>query len=299
MLLFYDSITIRWGDIMGNELFFMENKENEKIDAKLLYVTASKYDNDWHSDLHLHHFTELFYITKGNGLFIAEGKSFPIKENDMVIVNPNVNHTKKSLSSTPLEYIALGIQGVAFSFNDAEDTHTLVNFSPYSDRVLFYLNTLVREAQGTMPYSKNICQNILEIIIIGVLRTADFKMSVDCPTDVNQACVAAKRYIDAHYKENVTLDDLANLTHINKYYLAHVFNNDYKMSPISYLITRRLEESKNLLRITNYAIAEVAAYSGFSSPSYFSQSFKKNTGMRPAEYRQKHKNGKAAESSNI
>lgn len=289
---------------MSNKLYFMDNMENEKINAKLLYVTKSKYGDDWHSSIHSHHFTEFFFIAKGSGTFIVEEKSFPIKECDMIIVNPNVSHTKKSLSEMPLEYIAFGVQGISFSFSETKnggpdvecaDTYSIIHFQDKRDAINFYLNTLVNEAQSEAQYSKVLCQNILEIILIGILRKASYHVSVDSTSDVNQACVTAKRYIDSHYKESISLDDLAQVTHINKYYLAHVFTTDYKMSPISYLITRRLEESKNLLRSTNYSIAEVSHFSGFSSPSYFSQAFKKNTGMRPAEYRQKHRNGNILE----
>ena len=56
---------------MSNKLYFMDNMENEKINAKLLYVTKSKYGDDWHSSIHSHHFTEFFFIAKGSGTFIV------------------------------------------------------------------------------------------------------------------------------------------------------------------------------------------------------------------------------------
>ena len=72
---------------------------------------------------------------------------------------------------------------------------------------------------------------------------------------------------------------------MNKYHLVHTFSTDYGLSPIQYLISRRIEEGKNLLRTTDYSIAQIASFSGFSSQSYFAQTFQKSMGMSPTQYR--------------
>ena len=83
------------------------------------------------------------------------------------------------------------------------------------------------------------------------------------------------------------LDEMSNkdATHINKFYLSHTFSKYLGMSPITYLIQRRLQISKDLLTQTDYSIAEIAASTGFASQSYFSQIFKKFTGISPNQYR--------------
>ena len=82
-----------------------------------------------------------------------------------------------------------------------------------------------------------------------------------------------------------SLEELAELVHVNKYHLVHTFSTDYGLSPIQYLISRRIEEGKNLLRTTDYSIAQIASFSGFSSQSYFAQTFQKSMGMSPTQYR--------------
>ena len=57
------------------------------------------------------------------------------------------------------------------------------------------------------------------------------------------------------------------------------------ISPINYLISKRIEESKNLLCTTNYSIRDISTIVGFSNSSYFSQMFKKSTGLSPREYK--------------
>ena len=59
------------------------------------------------------------------------------------------------------------------------------------------------------------------------------------------------------------------------------------ISPINYLISKRIDESKNLLTTTNYSIRDISSIVGFSNSSYFSQMFKKITGSSPKSYKSK------------
>ena len=80
-------------------------------------------------------------------------------------------------------------------------------------------------------------------------------------------------------------------THLNKYYLAHTFQREYGISPITYLNRRRIEESKHMLGNTGYSLAQISELMGFSSPSYFSQCFRKAEGLTPNEYRRQVRQG--------
>ncbi len=102
---------------------------------------------------------------------------------------------------------------------------------------------------------------------------------------INIECMKIKNYIDSHYSENITLDFLSNLTYVNKFHLVHLFTKEMGISPINYLINKRIDESKNLLSTTNYSIRDISSIVGFSNSSYFSQMFKKITGISPKDFR--------------
>ena len=106
--------------------------------------------------------------------------------------------------------------------------------------------------------------------------------------DDSRECGIVRRYIDEHFKESITLDQLAELAHINKYYLVHAFRKTYGTSPINYLISRRIQESRFLLTNSNHSLSQIARILGFSSLSYFSQSFHRAEGVSPMEYRKLH-----------
>ena len=69
----------------------------------------------------------------------------------------------------------------------------------------------------------------------------------------------------------------------------HTFSREFGISPINYLISRRIAESKHLLGETDHSLSQIAHMLGFSSPSYFSQSFRKLEGISPMEYRKQSK----------
>ena len=83
---------------------------------------------------------------------------------------------------------------------------------------------------------------------------------------------------------------LAEEAHMNKFYLSHAFKREYGVSPINYMITRRIEESKYLLAETDLSLSRIAQLLGFSSLSYFSQVFRRSQGISPMDYRQSTKN---------
>ena len=138
--------------------------------------------------------------------------------------------------------------------------------------------------------------------MICMLRNDDLSIVKSRNTFLNRECTQIKNYLDSNYSENITLDTLADITHMNKYYMAHAFTRYTGLSPINYLIQKRIQEGKSLLESTSHSIAQISIMLGFSSQSYFSQAFKKATGRTPVQYRnefQKQKEHKAGENTYI
>lgn len=126
----------------------------------------------------------------------------------------------------------------------------------------------------------------MEMLVIRLMRITDLAVPAEPQiTTGNQPCAAVKRYIDLHFKESLSLEQLANKAHMNKYHLAHTFKEEYGVSPINYMITRRIVESKYLLAETDLSLTKIAQLLGFSSPSYFSQAFRRTQGVSPIDYR--------------
>ncbi|NLY46926.1 MAG: helix-turn-helix transcriptional regulator [Tissierella sp.] len=90
-------------------------------------------------------------------------------------------------------------------------------------------------------------------------------------------------YIHCHYKENITLQTLADYSGKKSDQLSYLFYKYMKIRPINYLIKYRLEQAIKLLREEDYTVQEVAALVGYSDPLYFSRIFKKHVGYSPSQ----------------
>lgn len=278
---------------MGNTRYQLTDTNHDKIAAKLLFVSSSVYEGDWPSIQHTHYFTELFYVRGGSGKFIVEDKTFSVTQDDLVIINPNVEHTEVSLGTVPLEYVVLGVEGLCFSFNENAD-YTVFNYRNRRENLMFYFNSMVAEMEQKEKNYELVCQDLLEVLLVNVVRHAGFTFEVVPAQKTTRECGRAKRYIDSNYMEDITLDTLAEIAHLNKFYFVHAFTNCYGLSPINYLNDKRIRCSKELLQSTDHSIAEIAQLSGFSSQSYFAQSFKKTCGVTAGSYRKMMKRGQEA-----
>ena len=254
--------------------------------AKLLNVASAKYGGDWHSVPHTHNHAELFYILGGKGQFLIEDRLYPVNTNNLVIINPNVTHTEVSLNAQPLEYIVLGIEGVELSITGSSNGQFCILDHFESMDITSCLRNILREMELKQPGYEDICQAFMEILIIRLMRSTSLSVPAEPQNSIgNHQCAAVRRYIDLHFKEPLTLELLAEEAHMNKFYLSHAFKREFGVSPINYMISRRLEESKYLLAETDLSMSQIAQLLGFSSLSYFSQVFHRTQNISPKEYR--------------
>jgi two-component system response regulator YesN len=111
-----------------------------------------------------------------------------------------------------------------------------------------------------------------------------FKFSDSKNAALIQKCIT---FINENYKNNVTLDIVANMVHLNSSYFSSIFKKEMGLSFSNYLNKVRIDQSMLLLKNTDYSILEVAHEVGFEDQSYFSKVFKNLTSMTPKEYKQK------------
>lgn len=92
-------------------------------------------------------------------------------------------------------------------------------------------------------------------------------------------------YIDKHYMQPVTLEELARLTGMSPRYFCRFFNTFIHRTPIDYLNYYRIEVACSLLASTQLSVTETAYRCGFNDSSYFVKIFKKYKGVTPLQYR--------------
>lgn len=267
-------------------------EENELTqEAVLINASASCYEGDWPSIPHTHAFTELFYVRDGKGEFVIEDQIFSISKDDLIIVNPHILHTELSKGTPPLSYFTIGVDGICFSFDDHREFQKF-NCRQKKADLLFYFSSLFQELDTQSEGYEEICKHMLAILITLLRRITDSGFRLVPSQHPSKECAAIKRYLDANYSEDITLDTLSQLSHLNKYYLSHEFTKYYGISPINYLNQRRIDVCKELLENSDYDISDIAHLTGFSSQSYLSQSFRRYCNTTAGSYRREAKKKK-------
>lgn len=274
---------------MSNEMVSLRSGTSSRSDFQLRYISISKYEGDWNSLPHTHQFTELFYVLHGEGVFYIEREKVPVKTDDLIIINPNVEHTEKTFPNNPMEYIVFGVEGLAFSFPEHDQAYgrgySFYSYGSDKNQFINFAQLMMHEFQDKKPGFEKVCHGLLEVLLVYISRKQKLSVISESSFQLSKECAIAKRYIDTNYAQDITLDSLADLTHINKFYLAHSFTECIGQSPISYLTERRLAACKELLSSSNLSVTQIATSAGFSSQSYFSQIFNKKVGMSPRQYR--------------
>ncbi|MFS0643600.1 response regulator [Siminovitchia sp. 179-K 8D1 HS] len=95
------------------------------------------------------------------------------------------------------------------------------------------------------------------------------------------------RYVKSKMPGEVTLAETANYVHLNPSYLSKLFKDKTNQNFVDYVIEIRMDEAKKLLETTSLRINEIADRLGYSDITYFSNLFKRKTGVTPSEYRKR------------
>lgn len=103
--------------------------------------------------------------------------------------------------------------------------------------------------------------------------------------DIPAAYRKVAGHIDHHYGADLSLDRLAEIAGLNKYYLCKMFPQYYHVSTMDYLRNRRIEKAAELLQNPHLSIKEISSRCGFHDISYFGKVFHKMMGMSPSTFR--------------
>ncbi|MBX3746575.1 MAG: helix-turn-helix domain-containing protein [Verrucomicrobiae bacterium] len=102
-----------------------------------------------------------------------------------------------------------------------------------------------------------------------------------------QMIVRARRFIDEHQAEDVSLGDVARAVNCSTFYFCKMFKKASGLHFTEYLARVRVEKAKNLLLNPNLRISEIAYEVGFQSLTHFNRVFRRLVGQSPTEYRRK------------
>jgi AraC family transcriptional regulator len=92
-------------------------------------------------------------------------------------------------------------------------------------------------------------------------------------------------YVEAHLDDDLSLTVLADITCLSPYHFSRSFKQATGVGPPRYVIQRRLEHAKRLLRRTRQPLAAIAQEAGFADQSHLTQIFRREMGVTPGRFR--------------
>jgi AraC-like DNA-binding protein len=105
------------------------------------------------------------------------------------------------------------------------------------------------------------------------------------PAPLARHLLRARDLVDSRYAEPLDLEALARAAHVSPRHFSRSFRRTFGETPYQYLLTRRLERARHLLRTTDLQVAEVCLAVGFASVGSFTTTFRRRVGVSPTAYR--------------
>jgi len=147
----------------------------------------------------------------------------------------------------------------------------------------------IRSEKGDMPV-KSTCLDEVSPLRTEIQETDDLdrpemELSGEEKNPENISILLAKQYIDENYAQNISLEGVADVVHLNPFYLSAAFKREEGINFSKYVAGVRMEAAKTLLRNGNMTVAQVAEKVGYHDIKHFRKLFQHEVGIRPSEYR--------------
>ncbi len=267
----------------------------------------------WHS----HEFIEIAFIVDGSASHVFQApnsKKFEsrVSKGDIFIINPGEMHTYKMLKDEQIEVINVLFYSNIVDWTlirDAEEMELMDFFyvQPFlppearfgnilrlnkEEAVLArqMVENLVYEYKNKKANYKLLIKLIMTQLIVVLSRMFAEQMNVYSSLGLVKALKVENihrvlGYLERHYSENITLEQLAKISISSERQMTRIFKNITGETIFGYLHKLRIEKAKSLLLVTDNKISDICTAVGFNDISFFNKVFKKIVGVSPKDYR--------------
>lgn len=251
-----------------------------QIEAYNLSGIVQKFPN------HFHEYYVIGFVEGGRRHLWCRNREYDLTAGDMILFNPRDNHYCAPISGGLLDYRAINVNADIMARAAQEITG--------SDYTPWFTQNVVRQSDITCSigelYDAILYQaprlqkeEAFYFLLEQILQdySAPFEQA-DIPepdAQIKRLCT----YMEQHFADNISLDELLSMTNFGKSYLLRAFTRQTGVSPYRYLQTIRLDRARRFLE-QGVPPVDAAVLSGFSDQSHFTNFFKEFTGLTPKQY---------------
>ena len=270
------------------------------FNPEIIYLFDPWTQSESHGEMHHHDFLEISVLLEGESMYYFEKEpAKKIRAGSVMLFNPGVDHCELQPKGTCSHQLHIGLKNISlegFKRNFFPNKQPLLELGKYHHQVLEKAWQLVRESSEERDEFQLMQKAVLMEMLVYILRG----LNEDHINVVPYLSKSQRRqqqivnytvyYLENHYKEEITLEKLAQDQFLSPTYLSKIFKEATGVSPINYLIEIRLKRAKDMLKNDNLTIKEVASAVGYQDAYHFSKSFKKLYGVSPSGVLPKPKN---------
>ena len=251
----------------------------------------------WHPEL------EMAVVLEGSLICQVNGISYSLNPGEGIFINTNTLHAYFPANEKDCIYKAVRFdpsligQPGSLIYEDyilpvlssPRLSGIFLSDKPWQKEILFSIREIAR-----LDLDKVSCPELKILELITKLWTLLYENTVKSISKEPQSArdiarmKQAMTYIQNTYQTPVTLDDIASSCSLSQSECCRLFRRILHQSPMEYVISFRISKSLPLLSGGTLSITEIAGQTGFQSSSYFTETFRKLTGMTPTQYRKEY-----------
>ena len=229
----------------------------------------------------------LLMVIDGEGTFFQDGMTFPLRQGDLFCLLPQVTHEYYTNPKHPLRKIFIAFDGpmalelLKRTGLSPEAPHLSGALTPNHFTCLYNFRNSVRKASGKPSDLTRLFyfHQLFDSLAVPALTDDS---SLGQPESWLQK---GQEYIQIHYADGINVERVSAYVGVERTHFTKQFTKCYGITPIRYIQSLKLQEAKQLLEQTDYALAEIAASLGYTDLFSFSKAFKKMEGISPTAYR--------------
>lgn len=234
----------------------------------------------------------LHFIVDGRGTYIVNGVKYDMQPGSVFGFIPGMRFEGYSDPDQPLQMYSLRystVQIVPEDVNMGMDNVIQTQYPLSGYFQLFDLHVIKTMVERLCGCSINIDdisrlqqRTLFQNVVYGIVEDLAKQKNKD---EAVMMVVESIKYLDYHYNENISVEQLAQKTGLSISYYCKLFKKLVGYSPKEYIIRLRINQAKRLLEYSDKSLKKIAKMVGYEDEFYFSRIFKKLAGISPSQFR--------------
>ena len=228
--------------------------------------------------MHIHTYYEMTLYTPFCGGVLINGQHFEINTVSAVLICPSDFHEILVEETTDATYIKISFNGDIFQGDSPDSSAVLTDLETHGFAALLFEEIL--QAGNDRRYMEQLIRTAVHFIVKRGINVRPVTASRGC-----RIATECAKYIHEHFREELTLENVAEQLSVAPQYLSVVFKRNLCVNFSTYLIRLRLDYAAFLLRNGDQQVTEICFECGFSNVPHFTRSFQRTFGQSPTVYR--------------